>query len=84
MPDYEEIIQQSQANVKSLSEKLKDLDTLYQEIKALKESAKKNSRNFQRKVSRNCKTIRKLHKHFRRSDQNLFGRQQHFVHDKTE
>lgn len=41
MPDYEEIIQQSQANVKSLSEKLKDLDTLYQEIKALKESAKK-------------------------------------------
>jgi len=39
MPDYEEIIKQSQANVKSLSEKLKDLDKLYQEIKALKESA---------------------------------------------
>lgn len=39
MPDYEEIIKQSQANVKSLSEKLKDLDKLHQEIKALKESA---------------------------------------------
>jgi predicted nucleic acid-binding Zn-ribbon protein len=39
MPDYEEIIKQSQANVKSLSEKLKDLDTLYQEIKALKAAA---------------------------------------------
>ncbi len=39
MPDYEEIIKQSQANVKSLSEKLKDLDKLHQDIKALKESA---------------------------------------------
>lgn len=39
MPDYEEIIKQSQANVKSLSEKLKDLDKLHQEIKALKEEA---------------------------------------------
>lgn len=39
MPDYEEIIKQSQANVKSLSEKLKDLDKLHQEIKGLKEAA---------------------------------------------
>jgi ABC-type transporter Mla subunit MlaD len=39
MPDYEEIIKQSQANVKSLSDKLKDLDKLHQGIKALKESA---------------------------------------------
>lgn len=39
MPDYEEIIKQSQANVKSLSDKLKDLDKLHQEIKALKEAA---------------------------------------------
>lgn len=39
MPDYDEIIKQSQANVKSLSEKLKDLDKLYQEIKELKEAA---------------------------------------------
>jgi ABC-type transporter Mla subunit MlaD len=39
MPDYEEIIKQSQANVKSLSDKLKDFDKLYQEIKALKEAA---------------------------------------------
>lgn len=37
MPDYEEIIKQSQANVKSLSDKLKDLDRLHQEIKAIKE-----------------------------------------------
>jgi len=39
MPNYDEIIKQSQANVKSLSEKLNDLDKLYLEIKALKESA---------------------------------------------
>ncbi len=39
MPNYEEIIKQSQANVKSLSEKLKDLDKLHQEIKSLKEAA---------------------------------------------
>jgi ABC-type transporter Mla subunit MlaD len=39
MPEYEEIIKQSQANVKSLSEKLKDLDKLHQEIKTLKEAA---------------------------------------------
>ena len=39
MPDYEEIIKQSQANVKSLGEKLKDLDKLHQEITALKETA---------------------------------------------
>jgi len=39
MPDYDEIIKQSQANVKSLSEKLKDLDKLHQEIKAQKEAA---------------------------------------------
>ena len=37
MPDYEEIIKQSQANVKALSEKLKDLDKLHQDIYALKE-----------------------------------------------
>jgi predicted nucleic acid-binding Zn-ribbon protein len=36
MPNYEEIIKQSQANVKSLSEKLKDLDKLYQDIISLK------------------------------------------------
>lgn len=39
MSDYDEIIKQSQANVKSLSEKLKDLDKLHQEIKTLKEGA---------------------------------------------
>jgi hypothetical protein len=35
MPNYEEVIQQSQANVKSLGEKLKDLDKLHQDIKVL-------------------------------------------------
>lgn len=35
MPNYEEIIQQSQINIKSLSEKLKDLDKLHQDIKEL-------------------------------------------------
>lgn len=35
MPNYEEIIQQSQANIKSLSEKLKDLDKLHEDIKEL-------------------------------------------------
>ncbi|MEO8232042.1 MAG: hypothetical protein ABI638_07145 [Ignavibacteriota bacterium] len=35
MPNYDEIIQQSQANVKSLGEKLKDLDKLHEDIKEL-------------------------------------------------
>lgn len=35
MPNYEEVIQQSQANIKSLSEKLKDLDKLHEDIKEL-------------------------------------------------
>lgn len=35
MPNYEEVIQQSQDNIKSLSEKLKDLDKLHQDIKEL-------------------------------------------------
>lgn len=39
MPNYEEIIQQSHANIKSLSEKLKDLEKLHQEIRALKDAA---------------------------------------------
>lgn len=49
MPDYEEIIKQSQANVKSLSEKLKDLDKLHQEIKALKEEAEEIPGIFNKK-----------------------------------
>jgi hypothetical protein len=36
MPNYEEIIKQSQENVKKLSEKLKDLDKLHQDIISLK------------------------------------------------
>lgn len=36
MPNYEEIIKQSQVNVKALSEKLKDLDKLHQDIISLK------------------------------------------------
>jgi predicted nucleic acid-binding Zn-ribbon protein len=49
MPDYEEIIKQSQANVKSLSEKLKDLEKLHQEIKALKEAAEGIPETFNKK-----------------------------------
>jgi DNA repair exonuclease SbcCD ATPase subunit len=49
MPDYEEIIKQSQANVKSLSDKLKDLDKLHQEIKALKEAAEGIPEMFNKK-----------------------------------
>jgi len=40
MPNYDEVIQQSQANVKSLSEKLKDLDKLHQDIISLRDSSK--------------------------------------------
>ena len=36
MPNYEQIVKESQENVKSLSEKLKDLDQLYQDINSLK------------------------------------------------
>jgi len=35
MPNYEEVIQQSQVNINSLSEKLKDLDKLHEDIKEL-------------------------------------------------
>ena len=35
MPNYEEVIQKSEANIKALSEKLKDLDKLHQDIKEL-------------------------------------------------
>lgn len=35
MPNYEEVIQQAQENIKSLSEKLKELDKLHQDIKEL-------------------------------------------------
>ncbi|GHT28015.1 hypothetical protein AGMMS49574_01510 [Bacteroidia bacterium] len=49
MADYEEIIKRSQDNVKSLSEKLKDLDRLYQEIKALKEAAEETPAIFTKK-----------------------------------
>jgi ABC-type transporter Mla subunit MlaD len=49
MPDYEEIIKQSQANVKSLSDKLKDLDRLHQEIKALKELSEEIPDAFNKK-----------------------------------
>lgn len=35
MPTYDEVIKQSQANVKTLSEKLKDLDKLHQDIEIL-------------------------------------------------
>ena len=36
MPNYDELIKQSQVNVNSLSEKLKELDKIYQEIIGLK------------------------------------------------
>ena len=49
MPNYEEIIEQSQANVKSLSKKLKDLDELYQEIKMLTVAAGEIPDIFSRK-----------------------------------
>lgn len=39
MPNYDEIIKQSEDNINSLSEKLKGLDKLYQEIKSIKESS---------------------------------------------
>lgn len=39
MPNYEEIIQQSHENIKSLSEKLNDFENLIKEIKSLKAAA---------------------------------------------
>lgn len=49
MPDYEQIIKQSQDNIKSLGEKLKDLDKLYLEIKGLKTSAEEIPETFNKK-----------------------------------
>jgi ABC-type transporter Mla subunit MlaD len=40
MPDFDKLIEDSQRNVKSLSEKLKDLDKLHQDISSLKDSSK--------------------------------------------
>jgi uncharacterized protein YukE len=39
MPNYNEIIEQSQVNIKSLSDKLKDLDKLHQDIVELKNNS---------------------------------------------
>ncbi|TAE30588.1 MAG: hypothetical protein EAZ91_09645 [Cytophagales bacterium] len=39
MPNYEEVIKQSQANVRALSEKLKDLDKLYADIEGREKKA---------------------------------------------
>jgi uncharacterized protein YukE len=39
MPNYNEIIEQSQVNIKSLSDKLKDLDKLHQDIVDLKNNS---------------------------------------------
>lgn len=49
MSDYDELISQSQANVKALSEKLKDLDSLHLEIRALKESSEEIPVSFNNK-----------------------------------
>ena len=40
MPNYEEIIEQSQENIKTLSEKLKEIDRLYKDINILTKTAK--------------------------------------------
>lgn len=40
MPNYDELIKQSQKNVESLAQKLNDIDKLYNEITEIKESAK--------------------------------------------
>jgi ABC-type transporter Mla subunit MlaD len=40
MPDFDKLIEDSQRNVKSLSEKLKDLDKLHQDIISLRDSSK--------------------------------------------
>lgn len=49
MPKYEEIIEQSQANVKSLGEKLKDLDKLHNDIVILKNSGEAIPKAFEEK-----------------------------------
>tara|TARA_B110000211_G_scaffold214630_1_gene256176 strand:+ start:422 stop:1249 length:828 start_codon:yes stop_codon:yes gene_type:complete len=40
MPEYDEIIEQSQENIKALSEKLKEIDSLYEDINSLTKSSK--------------------------------------------
>ena len=59
MPNYEDIIEQSQKNVNALSQKLKDLDKLYQDIFSLKTMSEgiplTFNENFQ-KISEEFKT----------------------------
>lgn len=50
MPNYEEIIQVSQENVRSLSEKLIELDKLYQDIRKLTELPETFDEKFQQIV----------------------------------
>lgn len=49
MADYDEIIKQSLANVKALSDKIKDFDKLFQEIKTIKTATSKIPQDFQKK-----------------------------------
>lgn len=49
MPDYEEIIQQSHSNIKSLGEKLHELEKLHQEIVDLKNAAEGIPKEFEEK-----------------------------------
>src|SRR5690554_2207621 len=49
MPDYKEIVRQSQENVKSLGEKLGSLEKLHQDIIQLKESSEGIPKTFNSK-----------------------------------
>jgi len=51
MPNYEEIIEQSQKNIKALSDKLKEIDNLYDDINSLAISAKGIPDIFNRKFN---------------------------------
>ncbi len=52
MPDYKEIVKQSQDNVKALGEKLKDLDKVHQDILLLKKKPEQSLRFLMRSFNR--------------------------------
>lgn len=51
MANYEEIIEQSQENIKALSEKLKEMDSIYEDINSLTKSSKEIPEIFNSKFS---------------------------------
>ncbi len=87
MPNYDEIIQQSHANIKSLSEKLKDLDKLHQDIKELIKQPEIFNTKYQQIVELSEKytnTLGASTKKYLDGNNTIFTEKLKYLSDKTE